>query len=130
MPFVISGVNPSLIDHQGGLELVVSGTIPMGLPILAYLGPLGSSDDPPCFGGPGNGYSGFYSEDGVTARCVAPPSEIGVMTLTLIQGATTQHASVTIVAAPHYGTTFSIRHDFPPWAGVGPRRLELEPRRS
>lgn len=130
MPFTIASVSPLVFDQLGGQELALAGTIPTDHPIQAYLGPLGTTDDPPCYGGEGNGYSGFWSEDGATARCVAPPTEPGAVVLTLVQNGVTVNYSLTVVAAPHQTSVLSLRRDFPPWSKVGPRRLDLEPRRS
>lgn len=122
--FHFGSVVPAVVDSLGGTELAIAGSFPLDQPIFLYLGPLGTSGDAPCYAGEGGGYLGIYSEDGVALSCIVPPAVVGPDWLTLVCGATTRTAAMTVVDHAHYGTVFSARRDFPPWAKVGPRRLE------
>jgi len=62
----------NVISSAGGEGLTLSGTFPSGA-LTVYLGPLGTIDDPPCYGGPGYGYQP-QSADGTTVKIVTPPT--------------------------------------------------------
>jgi len=122
----ISSVTPDMFDQLGGTELVIEGTFTVG---RGYTVSIGARE---CYGRLGNGYL-CYSADGTTLRAVTPPipsGESGAPTLTVfhtLEGSAS--IGVTVVEAA-FGDEHHARRLFPPWAGVGPRRLEIEPRRQ
>jgi hypothetical protein len=124
-------VFPAVIDDEGGTELlVILGTeFGVNAEVQAYLGPLGTVEDPPCYAGRGYGYTPI-SEDGISIVCYAPPTAPGSVFLTLVYGEPPQTVvagNVTVLERNFKSKRFSFRSCFPPWYGVGPRNMELLP---
>jgi hypothetical protein len=92
------------------------------------MGPLGNSSDPLCYGGPGNGYRCYRSEDG-TLAAVTPPVANGSLGAQQVSISGFVSAPITVIEAPFRGTVLNSRRCHPPWAGAGARRVELEERR-
>ena len=126
-PGVLS-VSPTLIDQSGGAVLEIAGSFSKGIAYAVHLGPLGTSADPVCYGGPGNGRY-CYSLDGVMLIAVTPPVANGSFGAQKVSISGFGSALITVVEAPFRGTVLNSRRCHPPWAGAGARRVELEERR-
>lgn len=123
-------VTPTVVDQRGGTALVISGEVFLtGVAYTVHMGPLGNASDPQCYGGPGNGYHCYRSEDG-TLVAVTPPVESGSASAQQISISGFGSVSISIIESAWHSAVFNIRRNFPPLAGAGARRLELEARRS
>lgn len=118
----------SRVTTRGGIELSVVGVFTVGALMRAYLGTTGSVADEPCYFGPGLGYTGGSSADGTTVTVVSPILELsGSVTLTIVvDGDTLTKGGIAVIEHPWPKAVFSIRRNFPPWAAVGRRSLDLE----
>lgn len=122
----------SVVSQAGGVQLILTAPFVQGVPYRVHMGPLGSTDDPLCYGGHGYGYD-CYSWDGATMAVVTPPvanNSPGAQWVYITMAVSEARAGrVTVVEAPLYGKIESICQGHPPWVGVGPRRVELIERR-
>ncbi len=132
-PAVGSVVGPdgtARVSSKGG-ELLTAALVSSvgfaGLPMQAYFGPLGTAADPPCYFGQGLGYTGA-SADGLTVQVTAPPTtKTAAAKLTIVvDGNTLVSPATEVVERTWPAAQFTMRRNFPPWAGVGARRLTLE----
>jgi hypothetical protein len=115
------------VSTKGGDVLQVSGVFAADTPMTAYFGENGDTTDLPCYFGPGLGYTGT-SVDGETVQVIAPPhpkSTTAKVTL-VVSGEELVSPAIEVVERTWPSVGFSMRRSFPPWAGVGPRRLPLE----
>jgi len=121
----LDGVDVSIIPTVGGIKMTATGLFSLD-PMKIHLGPLGSTDDPECYGGSGLSYSPM-SLDGVTVEFASPPLAKGSVDLTIVDGSTTLNlAAIKVVERNWPGQGFNMRKDHPPWGAVGAKRLELE----
>jgi len=118
--FTASSAFPPLTDESGGTLITISGVFPVGETFSVRLGPL------LCYSGR-QGY-GRHPEsfDGLTIVCVTTPAAVGVQALTVTRDSNQESATIafTVVERHHQSKRLSTRACFPPWAGVGPRRIE------
>lgn len=106
-----------VVTNQGGDELICTGLFPIGEALIATLG------GQPCYGGSGYGFT-CWSSNGAELRCAAPPLAPGSYTFTLTCLGTSKSISpVVVVERPWRIKEQSINECFPPWAGVGRRRM-------
>lgn len=130
-PQPVLSVSPSTIDQKGGTLLTITSDrgFTKGLAYEVHMGPLGTSADPVCYGGEGNGYY-CYSPDGVSLYAVSPPVINGTLGQQKVSITACSPADILVVEAPFRGTVLNSRRCHPPWVGVGARRLELEAQRA
>lgn len=76
-----------VISTVGGERVVARGLWPVDQTVEVHLGPLGTVEDPLCYGGQGLGYEAL-SLDGVTLEVASPPLTKGYVALTVVYGAT------------------------------------------
>jgi len=106
------------ITRQGGDEILCRGLFPIGELMTATLGGV------LCYGGPGYGYT-CWSKNGTELFCSGPPLPVGSYTFSVTARITTTRSigPVLVVDRPWRTKEFSIRGCFPPWAGVGKRKI-------
>lgn len=117
-----------VIGEDGGYWITVPGTFPAGDDLEVFIGPNGDDTDPPCYGGQGYGYNPV-SADGTELLLVTPPVAAGIdriLSWRKVGGDLTQIGTLWVVDRNHANKLHSSRAGFPPWAGVGARRLEGE----
>jgi hypothetical protein len=117
---------PTYLAPDGGYLIRLTGTFPINDPYEVFLGPSGNADDPSCYGTVGYGYLP-QSIDGVTLDLVSPSmTATGAISMSLRHVGGLLHAgpSFTVVERSWHGREFGMRVGFPPWTGVGSRRLE------
>ena len=119
-------VDPDIIPDNGGVILTITGDLPTHTDLEVHLGPLGTKEDPICYGGEGYGYLP-WSQDGVTLIVASPPVSIGVRKLSVWEGDTFL-GSLDVTVVEHFwpSRTPPVRRDFPPWSDVGARQLSEE----
>lgn len=121
----LDSVDKMVISTSGGESMVARGLFTLS-GVQIHLGPLGTNQDPLCYGGQGRGYSPA-SEDGVTLRFASPPLAKGTMTLTVVDGATTLNlGSIKVIERSWPDALHNMRRNFAPWKALGARRLDLE----
>jgi hypothetical protein len=123
----LDSLDKMVFSAVGGEALVAAGLFPLTAS-ATHLGPLGTTSDPTCYGGQGNGYSPT-SEDGVTLEFASPPLAKGASnTLTVKYGSTElQIGSIKAVERWWPGALHVMRRNFEPWKALGARRLDHEP---
>lgn len=127
-PFEVTAVDKTLISTVGGETITAMGKFPTDSVMQAYLGPLGTSGDPPCYGGLGLGYN-ILSLDGTTVQFASPPLAKGDVGLTLIWGSNTSGLPVGalhVVERSWPSKMHRVRGSFAPWKALGARRLGEE----
>jgi hypothetical protein len=129
----LTGISPGTVRQIGGDAVEISGVFTVGSPYRVYLGTAGSDADTACPSAvPGTGFD-CYSDDGLTLRAAMPPvanGELSARLLTVVHPVEgSSSLAITVLEAAHYSAVLSMRRSFPPITAVGPRRLELEPRR-
>jgi hypothetical protein len=127
MAFNVVTVDKVVLSTAGGELVTVIGTFPRDTMMTVHLGPLVSGEDPACYGGEGYGYQ-VFSLDGTTFTFTTPPMEKGQVGLTVVWSVWSETLGflLSVVERNWPGKVFDVRKSFPPWAGVGNRRLELE----
>jgi hypothetical protein len=125
----VSVIDPVLVCETGGDTITITGTFPIGEPFNVYFGPAGDATDPKCYGGESYGYSPM-SVDGTTLAFVVPPTAPSTSYISYQKGlnplVTLSSDPVTVIDRHWPNKQHSTRAGFPPWTGVGPRRLDLE----
>jgi hypothetical protein len=122
--FAVTSLDPSLIDELGGTLITISGLFPLGETFSVYLGPVTPANL--CYSGRQGYGSHPESVDGLALQCVSVPSAIGVQTVTVVRDSNLAVSTlpITVVERNHQSKRLSTRACHPPWAGVGPRRIE------
>lgn len=124
--FFAESVSPSPISTAGGETITISGEFVLTYPVRVHLGPLGTTEDPLCYGGQGLGYE-CLSLDGVTLQCISPPLPKGTAIATVTDGEVTQSlGAISVVERNWPGKLHPTRKSFSPWVALGARRLEEE----
>ncbi|MBT8430097.1 MAG: hypothetical protein KJN79_09325 [Gammaproteobacteria bacterium] len=118
-------VAPLQVSAIGGETLVATGTFSITTPVTVHLGPLGTADDPLCYGGQGLAYE-VLSLDGTTIEFVSPPLAKGSVSLTVVGPSTQTVGGITVVERSWPGKLHAVRRSFSPWASVGGRHLRSE----
>jgi len=117
------------ISEVGGHQLELTGTFPAGTDLEVYIGPSGDETDPPAYGGEDRGYRPV-SEDGSSVAVVTPPLAPGTHSVswrTAGSGSPPAVLGTLQVLERNWPAKLYIqRNNFPPWTGVGRRRLEIE----
>jgi hypothetical protein len=122
----LDAVEPDPISTVGGELMTAIGLWPIDHTVEVHLGPLGTDEDPLCYGGQGLGYEAL-SLDGVTLQFASPPLAKGAVTLTVVDGATVLTLGGTNVVERNWpGKLHPTRKSFPSWEALGARRLEEE----
>lgn len=113
---VISEISPNPVSSRGGTTLELIGTFPIGIDIAVTI------DGSAAIGSP------VRSVDGTSIRVGVPPMSTGLTyVVEADDGATSDTGPDLKVIERAWGRTpFVIRHSFPRWLAMGPRRLELE----
>lgn len=126
-PFILTSVDKDTVTTLGGEIITVTGIFPVGAEMAAYLGPIGTGEDPLCYGGSGLAYK-VISFDGTTFKFATPPLEVGRVSLTVTFGSYTDGLAdvIKVVERSWPSSMFTTRKDHQPWAAVGARRLDLE----
>jgi len=107
-------VTTEYVDRLGGTEIEIEGTFAPGMLYAVTIG------GRPCYSGqPGYGYLCPAISSSVL-RAITPPSELGEQVVD-VEG---RVGSVIVVEHHHRSKQLSVRACFPPWASVGPRRIE------
>lgn len=120
-----------VVAEDGGYEVEIEGTFPIGAPLEVFMGQDAADTDSPCYGGSGRGYQPI-SLDGATLRVITPPSSLGSQILSWRQaggGDPSPVGELTVIERNWAHKQLSTRVCYPPWAGVGRRRLEIEEQR-
>lgn len=112
---------------DGGFTTTITGVFPVNVPLEVFIGPNNDATDPPCYGGEGRGYRP-RSLDGTTLVLVTPPLSAGANFLNWreVGGPLNAWGGVSVIDRNWAMRTYRMRGLFPPWCGVGSRRLELE----
>ena len=111
----LTSVTPTVISEAGGEIMVLSGTFPTDRTVQVHIGPLGTTEDPLCYGGQGLGYT-VQSEDGATVEFVTPPLATGAVAITVSDPpATGTLAGINVVQRVYPEKRYKIRSWFPPW---------------
>lgn len=114
------------ISTVGGELVTLRGLWPIDRAVDVHLGPLGTVDDPLCYGGLGLGYEAL-SEDGVTLEVASPPLAKGAAGPTVVDGVTVvTAAAIEVVERSWPGKLHRARASFPPWKALGARKLGEE----
>lgn len=133
MPTIaITAISHKVVSRVGGTAITLTGTFPINVALRVWMGPSGTSSDPPAYGGSGLGYTA-YSPDGVTLQVASPPVDVvGNFSVTVNRA----DLAETVVAADMgkfveralLGKGFFIRASNPPWMDVGQKTPDLEAR--
>ena len=125
-PPAIDDVDPDVIPDNGGVIMTITGDFPAETALRVHLGPLGTQDDPQCYGGEGYGYWP-QSLDGETLVVISPPVEAGTCLISVWEGSSGLGSlPITVVEANWPLKFYEIRRAIPPWTEVGVRRLREE----
>ncbi len=127
-PIVVLSVDLSVISSVGGELLTITGTFPIDQTVQVHMGPLGTIEDPLCYGGQGLGYE-VLSLDGTTIQFTAPPltkGDIGIVVTIGVYATELPVGTLKAVERNWPGKLHRARANFPPWEAVGGRKLGEE----
>jgi hypothetical protein len=111
------------IGINGGYDVTITGSFPIGVDLPTYIGPAGDYTDSPCYGGFGLGYHG-RSDDGATLTVYSPPVVAeGIYNVTVnLSGSLARAGTIKAVEVPAKTSVGKILKLLAPWMSTGPRR--------
>jgi len=128
----MAAVDAGIIEEVGGELLTIvnpSVTYPLDTPLEVFLGPNGNATDPQCYGGQGYGY--LPEADNVTTLTIVTPP-VGAGSPRYVSwreegGGSIEVVAVLVVLERNWPSKGHVaRKSYPPWVGIGARRLDLE----
>ncbi len=130
MPVTVSGIDRTIVPIDGGYLLKVLGVFEPDTAHRVHIGITGSSDDPVCYAGQGQGNVAlpFTSTE---LRVFTPRLSLGLLSVFVFQTATTDSDSLlgvlTTVKPDFKSRVFDMRRILPPFWKAGPRSMEQLP---
>ena len=130
MAVTLTAVSPDPIDTRGGTKMTATGTFP-AVALRVFLGPAGTTSDPPCYSGVVGSPLDVVSEDGTTLTFVAAPTTKGARFVTIAEAGDlgeNDTVGVTVLERNWPSKVHAMRKNCPRWYETGPRSLNLEER--
>ena len=130
MPVSISGLDRTLVPIDGGYLLKIIGVFEVDTAHRVHVGLNGSSNDPVCYAGQGQG-SLALPFTATELRVFTPRLALGLLSVFVLQTATTDSDSLlgvlTSVKPDFKSRVFDMRRILPPFWKTGPRSMEQLP---